>query len=106
MRAVNGTELTEKDNVAEAIERLLHEVQAARRDLRVTGFCLEQSEAIRRIDRAKASLDDLMQPGKPPADVGLPKLKMRRVLNSQQPADHPFITVLSQLAVTHCVLDW
>jgi hypothetical protein len=65
VRAVNGTELTEKDNVAEAIDRLLHEVQAAQRDLRLTGFCLEQSEAVRRIDRAKASLADLMQPRNP-----------------------------------------
>jgi hypothetical protein len=30
VRAVNETELTEKDNVAGTIERLLHEVQAAR----------------------------------------------------------------------------
>jgi hypothetical protein len=61
VRAVNGTELTEEDNAAEAIDRLLHEVQAARRDLRVTSFCLKQSEAIRRIDRAQASLADLIQ---------------------------------------------
>jgi hypothetical protein len=65
VRAVNETELTEKDNVAEATERLLHEVQAARRDLRVTGFCLQQSEALRRFDRAKASFADLMQPPNP-----------------------------------------
>ena len=65
VRAVNGTEPTEKDNAAEAIDRLLHEVQAARRDLRLTGFCLKQSEAVRRIDRAKASLADLMQPRNP-----------------------------------------
>jgi len=65
VRAVNGTEPTEKDNAAEAIDRLLHEVQAARRDLRLTGFCLKQSEAVRRIDRAKASLSDLMQPRNP-----------------------------------------
>ena len=62
---MNETELTEKDNVAEATERLLHEVQAARRDLRVTGFCLQQSEALRRIDRAKASFADLLQPRNP-----------------------------------------
>jgi hypothetical protein len=61
VRAVNGTEPTEKDNAAEAIDRLLHEVQAARRDLRVTDFCLKQSEAVRRIDRAQASLADLIQ---------------------------------------------
>ena len=61
VRAVNGTELTAKDNAANAIESLLHEVQAARRDLRVTGFCLHQSEALRRIDQAKASFADLMQ---------------------------------------------
>jgi hypothetical protein len=65
VRAGNGTEPAEKDSAAEAIERLLHEVQAARRDLHVTGFCLKQSEAVRRIDRAKASLADLMQPRKP-----------------------------------------
>jgi hypothetical protein len=65
VRAANGTEPTEKDNAAEAIDRLLHEVQAARRDLRLTGFCLKQSEAVRRIDRAKASLADLMQPRNP-----------------------------------------
>jgi hypothetical protein len=65
VRAVNETELTEKDNVAGTIERLLHEVQAARRELRVTGFCLQQSEALRKIDLAKASFADLMQPRNP-----------------------------------------
>ena len=58
-RPVNGT--AERDNVAEAIDRLLHEVQAARRDLRMTGFCLRQAEAVRWIDRAKANLADLVQ---------------------------------------------
>jgi hypothetical protein len=62
-RAVAGinSEPAEKDNVAEAIDQLLHEVQAAQRDLRITGFCLQQAEALRRIDRAKASLADLVQ---------------------------------------------
>ena len=54
-------ELAEKDNVAEAIDQVLDEVRAARRDLRVTGFCLQQAEAVRRIDRAKASIADLAQ---------------------------------------------
>ena len=51
----------EKDNVAEAIDHVLREVRAARRDLHMTGFCLQQSEAFRRIDRAKASLLDLVE---------------------------------------------
>ena len=49
-------ELAEKDNVAEAIDQVLDEVRAAGRDLRVTGFCLQQVEALRRIDRAKTGL--------------------------------------------------
>jgi hypothetical protein len=62
-RALAGVESepAEKDNVAQAIDHALHEVQAARRDLRITGFCLQQAEALRRIDRAKASLSDLAQ---------------------------------------------
>jgi len=52
----------EKDNVAEALDQVLDEVAAARRDLRVTRFCLRQAEALRRIDRAKASLAGLVQP--------------------------------------------
>jgi len=40
---------------------VLHEVQAAQRDLRMTRFCLQQAEALRRIDRAKANLADLVQ---------------------------------------------
>ena len=56
-----NSEPAEKGNVAEAINQLLHQVQAARRDLRMTGFCLQQAEALRRIDRAKASLADLVQ---------------------------------------------
>jgi hypothetical protein len=64
-RAVAGikSEPAETDDVAEAIDQLLHEVQAARRDLRMTGFCLQQAEALRRIDRTKASLADLVQSG-------------------------------------------
>ena len=66
-RAVAGirSEPAEKDNVAEAIDHALHEVRAARRDLSMTGFCLRQAEALRRIDRAAASLADLMQPRNP-----------------------------------------
>ena len=51
----------EKDKVADAIDHVLHELQAARRDLRMTGFCLQQAEALRRIDRTKSSLADLLQ---------------------------------------------
>jgi hypothetical protein len=47
----------------EAIDRALHEVQAARRDLTITGFCMRQAEAIRRLDRARANLADLVQSG-------------------------------------------
>ena len=54
-------EPAEKHNVAEALVQVLDEVEAARRDLRVTRFCLQQAEALRRIDRAKASLAGLMQ---------------------------------------------
>ena len=62
-RAMSGIHLepAEKDNVAKAIDHVLHEVQAARRDLRMTRFCLQQAEALRRIDQAKASLADLAQ---------------------------------------------
>ncbi|MGY8677841.1 hypothetical protein Q2941_08465 [Bradyrhizobium sp. UFLA05-153] len=56
-RAVAG------DNVAEAVDLVLHEVQAARRDLTITGFCMRQAEMLRRIDRAKATLADLVQSG-------------------------------------------
>jgi hypothetical protein len=51
----------EKDNVAQAIDHVLREVQAARRDLHMTGFCMQHAEALRRIDRTKASLADLVQ---------------------------------------------
>src|SRR3974377_789613 len=51
---------TEKDKVADAIDHVLHELQAARRDLRMTGFCLQQAEALRRIYRNTASLADLV----------------------------------------------
>ena len=54
-------EPAEKENVAEAIDHLLHEVAAARRDLSMTRFCLQQAESLRRIDQAKASLADLVQ---------------------------------------------
>jgi len=54
-------EPVEKDNVAEALDQVLDEVEAARRDLRITRFCLQQAEALRRIDRAKASLTGLVQ---------------------------------------------
>ncbi len=54
------SEPTREDNVAEAIDDVLHEVQAAQRDLRLTGFFLRQVEAIRRIDRAKADFADLV----------------------------------------------
>ena len=54
-------EPVEKANVAEALDQVLDEVEAARRDLRITRFCLQQAEALRRIDRAKASLAGLVQ---------------------------------------------
>jgi hypothetical protein len=62
-RAMSGIhpEPAEKDSVVEAIDHVLHEVQAARRDLRMTRFCLQQAEALRRIDQAKASLAHLAQ---------------------------------------------
>ena len=61
-RAVGGikSEPAQMDNVAEAIDQVLREVQAARRDVGVTSFCLQQAEALRRIDRAKASIADLV----------------------------------------------
>jgi hypothetical protein len=61
--AVSGIhpEQAEKDDVAEAIDQVLDEVRAARLDLRVTRFCLQQAEALRRIDRAEASIVDLAQ---------------------------------------------
>jgi hypothetical protein len=63
-RAVGGginSEPAEMDNVAEAIDRVSREVQAARRDVGMTSFCLQQAEALRRIDRAKASIADLVR---------------------------------------------
>jgi hypothetical protein len=62
-RAVGGinSEPAEMDNVAEAIDQVSREVQAARRDVGMTSFCLQQAEALRRIDRAKASIADLVQ---------------------------------------------
>ena len=48
------------DNVAEAVDQVLREVQAARRDIGVTSFCLQQAEALRRIDLAKVSIADLV----------------------------------------------
>jgi hypothetical protein len=62
-RAVGGinSELAGMDNVAEAIDRVSREVQAARRDVGMTSFCLQHAEALRRIDRAKASISDLVQ---------------------------------------------
>ena len=54
-------EPVEKANVAEALDQVLDEVEAARRDLRITRFCLQQAEALRRIDQAKASLAHLAQ---------------------------------------------
>jgi hypothetical protein len=49
---------------------VLHEVEAARRDLSMTRFFLQQAEALHRIDRAKASLADLGQALKPRARKG------------------------------------
>ncbi|GLR88340.1 hypothetical protein [Bradyrhizobium iriomotense] len=50
-------------NVTGAIDDALHEVQAARRDLTITGFCVRQAETLRRIGRARASLAYLLQSG-------------------------------------------
>lgn len=58
-----GSEPAEKNNVGEALDHVLHEVQAARCDLSMTRFCLQQAEAVRRIDRAATRLADLMQSG-------------------------------------------
>ena len=62
-RAVEGvnSEPADMDNVAEAIDQVSREVQAARRDVGMTSFCLQQAEALRRIDRAKASISDLVR---------------------------------------------
>ena len=49
--------------VTEAIDHALQEVQAARRDLTLTAFCVRHAEALRRIDRAKARLAYLLQSG-------------------------------------------
>ena len=48
------------DSAAEVINHVLREVQAAQRDIGVTSFCLQQAEALRRIDKAKASIADLV----------------------------------------------
>jgi hypothetical protein len=57
------SESAKEQYVGEAIDDVLHEVQAARRDLRLTGFCLRQVEAIRRIDRVTAGFADLVPRG-------------------------------------------
>ena len=57
-------EPAEKDIAAEAIDLVLHEVEAARRDLSMTRFRLQQAEALRRFDRAKVSVAGLVQPRK------------------------------------------
>jgi len=49
------------DSLAEAIDHLLHEVEALRVDLGTTRFSLQQAEALRRFDRAKVSVADLVQ---------------------------------------------
>ena len=56
-----NSEPAEMDYVAEVIDQVSREVQAARRDIGMTSFCLQQAEALRRIDRAKASIADLVQ---------------------------------------------
>ena len=52
------------ENVAEAIGHLLHEVEAARLDLSMTRFRLQQAEALRRFDRAKVSVARQVEPRK------------------------------------------
>ncbi|MCP3469926.1 hypothetical protein NLM33_06235 [Bradyrhizobium sp. CCGUVB1N3] len=47
--------------LAEKVDHALREVKAAVRDLTVTVFCLRQAEALRSIDRAKASLAHVLQ---------------------------------------------
>ena len=51
---------SEPDDVGEAINHVLHEVEAALRELKLTGFYVQQVEALRRIDRAKASFGHLV----------------------------------------------
>ena len=43
------------------MDHVFHELQAVRRDLCMTGLCLQQVEALRRIDQTKASFADLLQ---------------------------------------------
>jgi hypothetical protein len=57
------SESAKEEYVGEAIDDVLHEVQAARHDLRLTCFCLRQVEAIRRIDRVTAGFADLVPRG-------------------------------------------
>jgi hypothetical protein len=64
------SETAKEDYVAEAINDVLHEVQAARRDLFLTGFCLRQVEATRRIDRVTA--DSQCCARKRPAEASVP----------------------------------
>jgi hypothetical protein len=52
---------SEPDDVGEAINHVLHEVEAALRELKLTGFYVQQVEALRRIDRAKASFGHLVR---------------------------------------------
>jgi len=49
-------ELAEEDKLAQAVGQVLHEMQAALRDLRLTSFSLQQAEAIRRVGRARTKL--------------------------------------------------
>ena len=50
------SERAEEDKLAQAVGQVLHEMQAALRDLRLTSFSLQQAEAIRRVGRARTKL--------------------------------------------------
>ena len=59
--AASGRPEEPADNVVEATDRALREVEAATREVKMTGFCLRRTEAVRELDGVKASLAHLVQ---------------------------------------------
>ena len=54
-------ERAEEDKLAQAVGQVLHEMQAALRDLRLTSFSVQQAEAIRRVGRARTTLAHFLE---------------------------------------------
>ena len=54
-------ERAEEDKLAQAVGQVLHEMQAALRDLRLTSFSVQQAEALRRVGRARTKLAHFLE---------------------------------------------